>query len=172
MDAARAETAKQAEEYNKGVGGEIFFPPLARLKDEFVPDWITVAYGTNDWAWLTREEIKKNCTAFYSALRENYPNVPIFAVTPVWRADSDTVRACGSFSEVDRIITESVSALPGVYVVHGWDLIPHDTAMFGDERLHPSDEGFAHYAQNLYNAMKLYLDEEIKSAASAPKAEA
>jgi len=32
-----------AEEYNKAIGGEVFVPELARLREDFVPDFITVA---------------------------------------------------------------------------------------------------------------------------------
>ena len=38
-----------AEEYNKAIGGEIFRPELALARDDFEPEYITVAYGTNDW---------------------------------------------------------------------------------------------------------------------------
>jgi len=154
---ARLADLLDAEEYNKGVGGDRFFPPLARLKDDFTPDYITVAYGTNDWNNVTREEMAGNCRAFYAALRENYPDTPIFAITPVWRADCENIRPCGPFSEAEKIIAEAVADLPNVCVVRGLDLIPHDSALYGDLRLHPSDEGFAHYAKNLYAAMTEYL---------------
>ena len=34
-----------AEQLNKGIGGDIFFPALLDEKDAFEPDFITVAYG-------------------------------------------------------------------------------------------------------------------------------
>ena len=37
-----------ANAINKAIGGEIFFPTLARIKSNINPDYITVAYGTND----------------------------------------------------------------------------------------------------------------------------
>lgn len=41
-----------AEEYNKAIGGEVFFPELVGEKEDFEPDYVTVAYGTNDWSHL------------------------------------------------------------------------------------------------------------------------
>ena len=38
-----------AEEHNKAIGGEVFTPGLSLLKEDYTPDYITVAYGTNDW---------------------------------------------------------------------------------------------------------------------------
>lgn len=145
-----------AEQYNKGVGGERFIPELARLPEEFVPDCITVAYGTNDWGKMSAEDFTANCRAFFENLRATYPDTPVFAVTPVWRADLDTERPMGPFGELHRIIAETADSLPQVYVVDGRGLIPPETSLFGDGRLHPADEGFAHFAENLYAAMTEY----------------
>ena len=76
-----------ADEYNKAIGGEIFQPWLAATKDEIDPDYITVAYGTNDWSACQPDVIVRNCIGFYANLAANYPNIPIFAITPVWRKD-------------------------------------------------------------------------------------
>ena len=76
-----------AEEVNKGISGECYFPPLAEAKDDLNPDYITVAYGTNDWSKKGRDIFQVNSKAFYKALRKNYPNTPIYAITPIWRAD-------------------------------------------------------------------------------------
>ena len=42
--AARLAEALGAEEINKAIGGEIFFPALAREKADFLPDYVSVAY--------------------------------------------------------------------------------------------------------------------------------
>lgn len=137
-----------ADIVSKAIGGEIFHPPLAKLKDDLNPDYITVAYGTNDFSKTDSVIFEDNCKAFYTALRENYPNAKIFALTPVWRADLDEKRRFGDFLSVDDKITKAVAQIPGVTVIHGYDFIPHDPVCFGDLYLHPSDDGFAHYAKN------------------------
>ena len=143
-----------AEELNKGIGGEIFFPPLAELKEGFSPDYITVAYGTNDWGRQTQECFYSACKAFYEAISKNYPAAKIFAITPIWRADHTRTRDFGPFKRVEEIIGEAVSHLPNVTVLSGFDLVPKSEAYFADLRLHPNDKGFEYYAENLYNEIR------------------
>lgn len=61
---ARLADALGAEEVNKAIGGECFFPELAATKEDFQPEYITVAYGTNDWSRKLAEEFQTNCRAF------------------------------------------------------------------------------------------------------------
>lgn len=146
-----------AEELNKGIGGERFFPPLGALKDDYQPDYITVAYGTNDWSRKDAETYLADCKGFYTNLSRNYPTVPIFAITPIWRKVTNEVKMAGNFEDLERLIRVATEDLPNVTVISGTDLVPHDINYFADLRLHPNDEGFAHYAENLYNAIKEYV---------------
>ena len=143
-----------AEEINKAIGGERFKPELAAMKDAFVPDFITVAYGTNDWSCNEPETFREDCKAFYKNLRENYPGVKIFAITPIWRKDKDVETQCGPFKTAEKFIREAAESLENVMVIDGMELVPHDENLYGDLRLHPNDEGFAHYAKNLYEKIK------------------
>lgn len=140
-----------AEEFNKAIGGERFFPELAKLKDSFVPDYITVAYGTNDWNYTDEETFKTNCKAFYSNLRENYPNSKIFAITPIWRKDMNEKRVFGDFKNVEVYIKDAVKDFENITVISGFDFVPKDETYFGDLRLHPNDKGFECYFENIYN---------------------
>ncbi len=146
-----------AEEVNKGIGGEKFFPALGALKDDYEPDYITVAYGTNDWSRKDAETFLADCRDFYTNLSRNYPQVPIFAITPIWRKVTNEVKMAGSFEDLERLIRLAVAELPNVTVISGTDFVPKDINYFADLRLHPNDEGFAHYAENLYNAIKKEL---------------
>ncbi len=139
-----------AEEINKAIGGEKFKPELAAMGDDFVPDFITVAYGTNDWGGSEKEVFRADCKAFYENLRKSYPNTKIFAITPVWRKDKDEETACGPFETAETFIREAVENLDNVTVISGMDLVPWDENLYGDLRLHPNDEGFALYFENLY----------------------
>lgn len=147
-----------AEIFNKGVGGERFNPDLAAIKNDITPDYITVAYGTNDvtiannaqdWNPVTFE---KTCRGFYETLRKNYPEAKIIGISPIWREDAvkDAIRIpLEQAAEIIQTVCRDVNAV----FVHGWELVPHDTKFFGDLRLHPSNEGFDHFYRNLANQL-------------------
>lgn len=147
--AARLAEALEAEEINKGIGGEIFFPALAESREDFDPDYITVAYGTNDWNRANEEDFKERCHAFYAALSRYYPNAGIFAITPIWRKDYMDERKFGDFSKVAEDIEAIVSDFENITCINGFDFVPQDENLFGDLRLHPNDNGFDYYAKRI-----------------------
>ncbi|MBR6794365.1 MAG: SGNH/GDSL hydrolase family protein [Clostridia bacterium] len=128
------------------------------MKDDYEPDYITVAYGTNDWSKKDPETYLADCKAFYTNLSRNYPTVPIFAITPIWRKVTEEVKMAGRFEDLERMIRLATEELPNVKVISGTDFVPHDISYFADLRLHPNDKGFAHYAENLYQAVKKEVD--------------
>ena len=153
--AARLTDALSAESINKAIGGEVFNPELSAEKEAFEPDIITVAYGTNDWAKCTKEDFLKNCKGFYKNLSENYPKAKIFAITPIIRLDKDQEKPVGKFEDVGNAIKSLVEEFSNVTVISGYNFVPADENMFWDRRLHPNSEGFAHYTENLINALNL-----------------
>ena len=155
--ATRLAEALGAEEINKGIGGEVFRPELASHKADFSPDYVTVAYGTNDWSRSKKEDFLKNAKEFYTILSKNYPNSKIFAITPIWRIEATKNSALGAFSFVDEYISEIAATLPNVTVIHGIDLVPHYIDLYADLSLHPRDAGFDFYFANLYNEIKKYV---------------
>jgi len=63
-----------------------------------------------------------------------------------------TVKAELSFlelSDVHKLIEDSVSSLSGIEIIDGWELVPHDKNLFGDENIHPNSLGFDEYYKNL-----------------------
>ena len=154
---SRLADALGADEYNKAIGGDIFSPDLAALRDDLEPDFITVAYGTNDWNSIGEEFFKENCREFYHNLARNYPKAKIFALTPIWRADYKDERAFGEFGKVALDIREATKDLDNVTVIEGFDLVPHDTTLYSDKYLHPNSNGFDHYFKNLLTEIKKYL---------------
>ena len=146
-----------ADEYNKAIGGDVFFPDLVALRDDFEPDFITVACGTNDWNSLSEDVFKENCRAFYKNLSENYPKAKIFALTPIWRADFKDEKAFGDFEKVALDIREATEDLENVTVIEGFDFVPHDTRLFSDKYLHPNSKGFEYYFDNLYTEIRKYI---------------
>ncbi len=143
-----------AEEYNKAIGGEKFFPELAELKESFKPDYITVAYGTNDWNGIDQETFKNKCKDFYTNISQIYPQAKIFAITPIWRKDKDEYRIFGSFGDVEKNIKNAVKGIENITVISGIDFVPKEEKFFADLRLHPNDDGFEYYAGNLYKEIK------------------
>ncbi len=148
--------ALNVEGYNKAIGGEVFQPVLASVKSDFEPDYIIVAYGTNDCG-TDSETFLKNSRAFYENLSKNHPNAKIFALSPIWRLGTENKCKVGSFFDIEPQIKEIAHSLPNVIFVRGFDFVPHDTKYFYDLHLHPSDEGFEYYAKNLVAAIKEYM---------------
>ena len=146
-----------ADPVSKAIGGEIFFPPLAEAKDDLEPDYITVAYGTNDFSKTDGSSFVADCRTFYASLRKHYPAAKIFAITPIWRKDRDKMPPFGSFDTVEEKIREAVAEIPGVTVIRGYEFVPQDTSLFSDLRLHPNDEGFEYYFAGLREQLRQYV---------------
>ncbi len=146
-----------AEIFNKGIGGASFYPSFAAVKNGIDPDFIIIAYGTNDWTSHTYERISDDAKAFISNVVANYPEKPIFVISPIWRWDIDTEKPSGRFGAVEEILLNICQNHKNVTFISGTDLIPHDGAYYGDLRLHPSDKGFEQYFLNLVKQIKLAL---------------
>lgn len=144
-----------AEEFNKAIGGERFFPELAKTKEPSQPDAIVVGYGTNNWTWSTREELTENCNLFYKNLHETYPNAKIFALAPIWRKDYTEAKPAGEFACVAKIIRDAVAKYENITFIQTVDFVPHEEHFFADLRLHPNDRGFEEYYKNLINYITL-----------------
>ena len=149
-----------AEGFNRGIAAEKFFAPITEPKEDISFDYITVAYGTNDWNKLPKEEFYEKCAGFYRNLSENYPGAKIFAISPIWRKDHEaTDRILGLFSEVEGFIADCVKDFKNVTVIPGFDLVPHSSDYFADGRVHPNDAGNKHYGVNLAKKIKEILGE-------------
>lgn len=147
--ASRLAKALDADIINKAVGGTVFTPELAALPCETKPNYIVVAYGTNDWNSVDLETFKKNAKGFLEGIEKNYSGTPTFVITPLWRPDWREVKKCGEFFNVENTIKEIFGSRENITVIPGFELIPHDKSIFGDLILHPNEKGFEHYANNL-----------------------
>ncbi len=147
--ASRVARMLNAESYNKGIGGDRFFPELLDLPEDIVPDIVTVGYGTNDWRSHTRSTLTRRCAEFYARLSEKYPRAKIFAISPIWRDVKPSPKFDGHCTEVHKIITEVCAGLPNVSVIDGWKLTPNMLEFYTDG-LHPTDLCMSFYAENLY----------------------
>ncbi len=147
--ASRLAEALDADLINKAIGGAVFNPKLAELPSEIKADYVVVAYGTNDWNAVNLDSFRENTKGFLYGIKKNYPETPIFVITPLWRPDRHLIKRCGEFSNIENTIKEIFGNQENVTVISGLDLMPHDVNMFGDMCLHPNSKGFEHYTKNL-----------------------
>lgn len=148
----------EAEVINKGIGGDIFNPPLAQAgKKGRKPTIVTIAYGTNDWSKCDLEKIRENCRNFLTGLKELYPEVPLLLLLPIWRKDCEKETLSGKFDAVCREIRQIAASFPSVSIVDGLLLTPHLPGFYYDERLHPNDQGFILMGENLVKESKKLL---------------
>jgi lysophospholipase L1-like esterase len=157
--ACRLADLLNADLCNKGIGGDMVRPELlCEAEPDGAPDLITVAYGTNDWGCRTREEFLELYTLFIRRVTALYPGVPVFAITPVWRADWNKtgVKMAIPASEVEGLIREACRGVDGVRVISGWKMIPAYADFYYDG-VHPNDLGFGAYAANLYREISRLL---------------
>lgn len=156
---ARIADALGMAEYNKAIAGTYSFPEMAAVREPFTPDVIVVAYGTNDWSLSTSTQFRANYRAMHEHIRQNYPNVPVFALTPVFRYALNECRELGAFCKVGPIIQEICSDFPDVTVIDCFPFIPRDHLCFGDGTLHPNAKGFDYYFKGLWKQMQAALKE-------------
>lgn len=146
-----------AEAFSKAIGGEIFNPSLAAIKNDINPDYITVAYGTNDWSFCTKEDFTANCKGFYENIRRNYPDAKLFAITPIWRGDRDEEKKYGLFEDIHKTIRSICEEIGGITIIDGYNFVPSEKELYADLRLHPSNDGFEHYIKNLTKEIRKYI---------------
>lgn len=155
--AAKLAEFLNAEEHNRAIGGEVYYAELSRLEADIQPDYITVAYGSNDWHKVSREHFTQHCRDFIQEISGRFPQTEIFVLTPIWRKDFREERPFGPFEDVEKLIRQICEGLSNVKVIRGFDLVPKDESYFADDYLHPDDEGFRHYGENLCKAIASYL---------------
>ena len=151
---ARLCDALGAEEFNKGIGGEFFYPELSATRETFTPDYIVVAYGTNDWRKLPQAEFRHNVKAFFANLKQSYPCVKTIVITPIWRSNLHAETDFDSIQDVILAIREAADVLENKIIVDGMELVPHDVSCYGDYGCHPNDEGFRNYFENLWKQIR------------------
>ena len=150
---ARIITALDADGIVKAIGGEIFCGELGALKDDFAPNLITVAYGTNDWSNRDRASFEQSCSEFLQNLRRNYPETKMTVLGPIWRADIGEERPLGKFTEVGEYIRHVAQKLGNAEYIDCMDFVPHDPGFYSDRYLHPNDAGFEMYSDNLIRVL-------------------
>ncbi len=151
--------ALDAEEYNKAIGGDKFTPAIAEALEEREYDYVSIAYGTNDWCVFDYETAKKNCKEFFEIVQKKFAGSKFFVIGPVWRADfADEMKFGKPFDEVEKMIFEIAGKYENTYCIPGFDLIDHKTELYGDHKVHPNDNGFKQYSERLLAEIKKHID--------------
>lgn len=133
-----------ADMLSGAIGGEVFAPDA--VLPDIAPDVVTVAYGTNDYIRRINDvssvfEIQEKMLL---NIRKKYPNARIIYISPILRKDVDESK----FKEYSKTLFENAKKL-GFETVCGADFFPCDKKLFADGYLHPNDEGFDLYTNNL-----------------------
>ena len=139
----------------QGVGGAYFHESVID-RIAFDPDWVLVAFGTNDFGKCpTLDAMRTRVAAFMDRLVQEYPTKRIFCLSPIWRAVQE--KPMGQFRDCRRVVIEEAEKR-GLIHINGLDLVPPDPAFFADAKpLHPNALGFGIYAENLIRALQRYL---------------
>ena len=145
-----------AEAYNFGIGGEYFW------EEKIVPgnypqcDFVTVAYGTNDYRIKDEAFFSCQMPAFLKKLAAEFPNKPTFVILPIWRASEDdgVTYELGTLQSVRDRIAQEAAKYPNMTVIDTRNFVAHYGSFYGDKVLHPNDLGMSQYAMHLYAALK------------------
>ena len=135
---------------NQSIGGEVFLPDSLGSEPIFDADFITVAYGTNDW-WSGSPDYGI-AREYFRRLTRLYPSAKKFYISPIWLAADKEPE--GKVSFYDAIAGfETCAREEGFTVIEGLKIMPHVTEMFSDGE-HPNDLGFTEYAKNLTEKLR------------------
>ncbi len=144
-----------ADSVNQGIGGAYYHEDCFDHID-FDPDTVLVAYGTNDFGhYKTQEEFRGHVAAHLSLIAKEYTGKNIFVLSPIWRDKRDGHKM-GTFEECRAIVIDEAQKLKLIHI-DGLSLVPPMPEFFFDAFLHPDDEGFSMYAENLIIALEQHL---------------
>lgn len=125
----------------------------------FMPDLISVAYGTNDWSHrVDRDDYDAYADAFFARMNALYPNVPVAVLSPVKRCRGESDQPADrpnlyKESELFAALQKACAPYPQMRAFDGWTLMPHTAPFFADG-LHPNDLGASAYGQSVADILQ------------------
>lgn len=154
----RLAQAMDVQVRNKAIAGTTTFPEMAQLESPYDPNYVLVAYGSNDWDRHEEAFFAENYRNMMQTIADKYPQAQVFVISPIWRGDQQIrQRRMGSLSTVEKNILAIAADFPNVTVISGIDLVPHDLKYYADAGLHPNDQGYEFYFRNLWSEIKAAL---------------
>ena len=137
---------------NQGNSGFVY--DAGSIEKVCEPKLIVTAYGINDYMRKGLQELKNDTVSFLRELRNAYGNAKIVSILPLWTAwDGEQP----NFKIEKREALRSIYGEYSDFILDGHDLIPHDKRYLADE-VHPNDEGFAFYGDNLSKELARILE--------------
>ena len=133
---------------NQGNSGFVY--DVGSIEKVCEPKVVVTAYGINDFHRKNIELIEKDTTKFLQKLKETYKNSKIVSILPLWTVWNSNDE---SYKWRERNCIKSVYEKYSDYIIDGYNLVPHDAKYFADE-LHPNDDGFEFYGENLTKELK------------------
>jgi len=135
-----------------GVGGGRFDKVTFEKVENFDPEIVTIAFGTNDFGhFQTLEELEQKADEHLEAVAQAYPDKIRICMTPLRRVDEDQPKAMGMNWQLRQVI-EKLAAKHGFHVLDGYNVIPYNEHFFSDG-VHPNDLGFSVMADRMIAAI-------------------
>lgn len=157
---------------NQAVGGDCFRRENVYIADGFDPDFITVAYGINDWASY-RLGNGEEAHAYLEALTSLYPDKRIFLTLPcdnkyieeniknediIKQDTGENKNRVSTLKEVRQILAKVAADFPNVTCINAKDFVPcYEDCYFAD-KVHFTDLGNVFYAIGYTKEIKKYIE--------------
>lgn len=147
---------------NQGVGGYYFG---ARTIDEslisYRPDFILIAYGTNDYSRCeTIEDFRNTVESYLEKLNQLFPETKKVAVLPIFRNDLNNQTRekyrSYSFEDSKQVLLDIYARYDTIHVLEETGM-PHIPGVFVTDYLHPNELGFTFMAQTISEELKKLL---------------
>lgn len=139
---------------NQGIGGYYFDKNNIVTIDNFVPNKILVALGTNQ---INSTDTLEQIHLFLKKLVNTYNKTPIFVITPIWRGDQEGAEE--KVANIKQMIISEAKQYNNVYIIDGDILVPHMDYYYSD-LLHPNALGMEVYGNNLVKEIKKIIKRE------------
>ena len=133
---------------NQGIGGYYYDKGVLKPLENFKPDKIILAMGSNQFRWA---DTQTWIDEYFEKLTAIYPDVPMLAITPIWRNLNEEEKPI--FEKCASFIRAQAEKYPNVTVIDGLTLVPGCLEFYIDG-LHPTSLGMTLYGQNLVNTIK------------------
>ena len=148
--------AFDAEGIIQGRGGSCYVPATMTKLEDFEPDAVIVAYGTNDYVRIkSYEEYRKNVHDYHERLLTFYGDKKVFVISPIWRR-LPSPNSNLDFTECREIIRDEAEK-HGFIHIDGAHLVPPIEKDFYTDGLHLTDLGFSMFSENLIAEMLKHL---------------
>ena len=138
----------------QGRGGSVYNENTIVKLENFEPDAVIVAYGTNDYSRHGDiNELRRQVCLYHDKLKVCYGDKKVFIITPIWRVLRETKL---NFAECCEVIKDEAQK-HGFIHIDGSSLMPPISEDFYADGIHPTDLGFSIMAENLAPRLLKYL---------------